>query len=76
MTHYDTCAAPICQELGGDVWYPDEVICNLRPNTSWQSVQKRLQTLYRKDQLDGQLYFSLRQLKTIKVVRPGIKGKR
>lgn len=74
MAHWDTCGAPICAEYGGDGWYPEEDVCNLRPYTAWQKSQVRIQKLYNLGKVKDDRYFTKAMLETMQRVRAGVKG--
>lgn len=79
MSHYDTCGAPICRELGGDGWYPEEEICSIRSSrwTKWQRNQHRIQDLFKAGKLKHpDEYFTKEMLTKMSFPRPGRRGRK
>lgn len=75
MTHYDTCGAPICSELGETMWYPGEDICNLKPAQPYQKMQRRIERLYKADKMKyPYYYFTIDMLENIKRLTPTVRG--
>jgi len=79
--HSNKCSAPICpfdatlnDNLNTWCWYPDELICQKRPYTHIQKIQKRIKKLFLTGKISNKKYFTSRMLRNIKVVKSGIEG--
>lgn len=66
------CEANICtndEEPYLRTWFPDEVICTARPQTSWIKKQRKIQKLYQAGKIERDRYFTLRMLEEMQAVR-------
>lgn len=73
---YRGCVAPMCpldERLENLIWYPSEPVCNARglEDANWRRIQRRINRVA--DMTDG--YFTVADLRKIKAVRKGIKGR-
>jgi hypothetical protein len=72
--HHNSCSAPLCpldnNSIGNSIWYPNEEICHLRACPDWVKVQRAIKRV----KPSNDRYFTVDMLKTIDIVRRGIKG--
>lgn len=71
-TQNNPCAANICvsdTEPHLRTWYPDEVICTVRPMTKWIKKQRKIQKLFLAGKIERDRYFTMRILEDMYAVR-------
>jgi hypothetical protein len=73
--HFNSCGAPICRLFGGDVWYPGEEICSIKPKNIVQKNQTKIEKLFNQGKIKDERFFTVRSLSRMERIGAGMKGR-